>query len=294
MIAPVAPLLAFLAVGQQPKIDPTLPKELRPIVEQAIEAELDPKRGTGNAVEVLRQERKKWKDQRHQLSLDLRNAAIVLRRRFITIGEYPVPIRYEQALSTFSRLELTEPGIGEWIERALEHHDYAKKRIGRKKQRVIEASVLTRGGLDRGRIQKVFQETVAKTGFLLKMVPAKKATMIIKVSAEDAPPQKNLRMVRVQLGLESIRDGKVVWRHGLWRTEGGKDAGEAIQKALEWLAKVGGRDMFFRWLGETAFHSFLQSGPHPYTPKQGHTNGPMQGFAPKGEAGESPLKAKGR
>lgn len=291
--ATLASSLGLLAVGQQPKIDPTLPEDLRPVVERAVEAELDPKRGAGNAVEVLRLERKKHQDQRHQLALDLRNAATTLRQRFITVDEYPVPIRYEQALSTFSRLELTEPGIEAWIDKALQHHEYAKKRIGKKNQRVIEAVVLTRGGLDRKRIQKAFQETVATTGFRLKMVPAKKATMVLKVSAEDAPSQKkDLRMVRVQLGLESVRDGKVVWRHNMWREDGGKDADEAIDRALTWLAKVGGRDMFFRWLGETAFHSFLQAGPGPYRPNDGHAHGQMRGFAPKGEHDDSHLEAK--
>ena len=277
-------LLVLLAQTEQMKIDPTLPEDLRPMAKQVIEAEMDPKRGTGNAVEILKAERAKYQDQRHQLAIDLRMAAVVLRRRFISVDQFPVPIRWEQALSTFARLELSEPGVKEWINEALKHHDYAKKRIGTKKQRRIKAAVLTRAGLDKQRVVKPIAELIKQAGFELALVPAKEATMVITASAEDAPPEKNLRMVRVQLGMESIRDGKVIWRHALYRTEGGVDADEAIGRALTWLAKVGGRDLFFRWLGEEAFHSFLDGGPTSRKdPHEGHTGERPHGFSPQGE-----------
>lgn len=266
--------LVLLLIAQ---LDPTLPDDVRPVVEQAIKAELDPKRGSGNAVEVLKAEKGKQTDPAKQLSIDLRMAAIALRRRFLTDERFPVPVRWEQALSTFARLDLSEPGVKEWIDEALKHHDYAKKRIGTKKQRVIKAAILTRGGLDKEKVAKPLVELVKRAGFELAIVPAKEASMVITASAEDAPPQQNLRMVRVQLGLESIRDGKVIWRQGVYRTEGGIDAEEAIGRALAWLAKVGGRDLFFRWLGETAFHTFVEGGP-------------QQGMAPHGQHTDSELK----
>ncbi len=283
-----SPALLLLVLGQPtpPKpmqIDPTLPEDLRPLAEKVIAAEIDPKRGTGNAVEILKAERTKYTDQRHQLAIDLRTAAVVLRRRFITVDRFPEPIRWEQALSTFARLDLSEPGLKEWIDASLKHHDYAKKRIGTKKQRVIKAAILTRAGLDKDRIAKPLSKMIADAGFQLSLVPAKDATMIIKISAEDAPPEDNLRMVRMQLGLESIRDGKVIWRQGMYRTEGGRDADEAIDKAALWLAKIGGRDLFFRWVGEVAFHSLLDTAPKAPKEEQG-------GFKPRGQPVESDLK----
>jgi hypothetical protein len=260
----MTPLLLLLAA----QTDPTIPEEVRPVIERAVQAELDPKRGSGNAVQILKAEQEKYKDPTRGGPIALRMAAISLRSHFLAQERFPVPVRWEQALSTFGQLELSDPGLKEWIDEALKHHETAKKSIGTKQQRAIKAAVLTRAGLDKNKVAKPMIDLVKKAGFELQMVPAKEATMVITASAEDAPPEKNLRMVRVQLKLESIRDGKVVWRHAMYRTEGGIDADEAIGRALTWLAKVGGRDLFFRWLGETAFPTFLEgkqpSGPHPH------------------------------
>jgi hypothetical protein len=276
--------LLLLLAAQQPQIDPTLPEELRPMAEKAAEAELDPKRGTGNAMEILKAEQPKYTDQMRQLAIQLRMAALVLRKRFVSAEEFPVPIRWEQALSTFARLDLSEPGLKEWIDITLKNHDYARKKLAKKKQRRIKAAILTRAGLDKQRVAKPLADLLKKIGFELALVPAKEATMVITASAEDAPPQKNLRMVRVQLGIESIRDGKVIWRHSLYRTEGGVDADEAIGRALVWLAKVGGRDLFFRWLGEEAFHTFLEGGPTTRKdPHGGHAGETPRGFSPHGQ-----------
>jgi hypothetical protein len=255
----MTPLVLLLAA----QLDPTLPEDVRPVIEQAVKAELDPKRGSGNAVEILKAETPKFADPAKQRSIELRKAAIELRRTFLSGERFPVPIRWEQALSTFAHLELSDPGLEEWIDETLKHHEYAKKRIGTKKQRVIKVAILTSGGLDKDRVAKPLIELVKKVGFQLAVVPAKEAGMVITASAKDAPPEKNLRMVRVQLGIESIRDGKVIWRKGVYRTEGGIDADEAIGRALTWLAKVGGRDLFFRWIGETAFHTFVEGGTGP-------------------------------
>src|SRR5688500_12538865 len=116
----MTPLVLLFAA----QLDPTLPDDVRPIVEQAVKAELDPKRGSGNAVEILKAEKTKFNDPAKGLSIDLRMAAIDLRRRFLTDERFPVPIRWEQALSTFARLELSEPGVKEWIDEALKHHEY--------------------------------------------------------------------------------------------------------------------------------------------------------------------------
>jgi hypothetical protein len=283
----MTPALLLLLLGQTaepPKLDPTLPDDLRPMAKMVVEAELDPKRGTGNAVEILKAEQTKHRDQYHQMAVSLRMAAVVLRKRFISAEEFPVPIRYEQALSTFARLDLSDPGVKEWIDLALKHHDYARKKIGKKSQRRIKASIQTRGGLDKNKVAKPIAELIRSAGFELTIVPLKEATMIITASAEDAPPEKNLRMVRVQLNLESIRNSETVWRHALYRTEGGVDADEAIGRSLSWLAKVGGRDLFFRWLGEEAFHSFLQGGPTgKKDPHEGHAGEGPRSFSPQGQ-----------
>src|SRR5687768_15608597 len=160
-------LLLLLSQAAEPQMDPTLPEDLRPMAQRVIEAELDPKRGTGNAMEILKAEQQKHKDPARQTAIALRMAAVVVRRRFITVDEFPLPARYEQALSTFARLELSDPGVKEWIEEALKHHEYAKKRIGNKSQRRIKAAIQTRGGLDKQRIAKPLAQLLKNAGFEL-------------------------------------------------------------------------------------------------------------------------------
>jgi hypothetical protein len=271
----------------QKAIDPGLFEDIRPIVERAVEAELDPKRGHGNAVEILRAERRKGYDEARTMALTLRESAIVLRALFVAKKDVTPAIGHEQALSTFSRLDLSDPGVREWIEKTLAVHDEARARIGAKEQKVILATVLTRGGLDKARIEKAFAERIGSVGFELRFVPAKDATMVIKASAEDAPPENNLRMVKVQIGLESIRGGSVVWKHDMFRTEGGTTADESIGKAFDWLARIAGRDLFFRWLGETAFPSYLS--PYPYRPGDPSHVHDTHSIPPRGKAVDAPL-----
>lgn len=249
--------------GGMPQIDHALHPNVRAIVEKAIEAELDPKRGGSTAAQMLQSEIDKRKSKMdEQLSLRLRFAGVELRRRFLMGKDFPEPVRYEQCLSTFARLDLTDPGLKEWLERSLKHHPYAKQRLGKKKQRTIKAALLVRGAdLDPKDIKKRFQKALRDVGFDIAFVPAKKATMILKMGAESAKsPDGSQRAVRVVLGLESVKDGRAVWQHELFRTVAAKDLKVAIDDALSWLVKIGGRDMFFRWLGERAFKLFLARG----------------------------------
>ncbi len=106
--------------NQQRGFDPVLPEIIRPAVERASKAELDPKRGAGNAVEILKAERKKFQGaQDIQLAIDVRVAATMLRSRFATNEKVTEPERLQQALSTFSKLDMSEPGLKEWTERAI-------------------------------------------------------------------------------------------------------------------------------------------------------------------------------
>lgn len=246
------------------RVDPFLPEVVRPVVEKAIEAELDPKRGPVNAMAVIEAALPKYpEDSPLFLALNLRRAAIGLRRIFLARPDFEVPQRYEQALSTFSRLELSDPGFKAWLLRTLEHHPTAKAQMGRREQRRIDVAVLLRGAeLDRSDVQKRFKNAFAALDFDLRFVSAKKAAFVLSVASEGTKsPRPDQRAVRVVLGIENIDidDGKVEWRTRLFRTMTAPTPDRAIDESLQWLVRVGGRDMLFRWLATHGLVTLVDS-----------------------------------
>ncbi len=267
-------VLAALCVSQAPApferspVDPFLPDNLRPVVEQAVEAERDPKRGAGNAMSVLSEAmRTHGVDEKAIMTLRLRLAGIVLRKRFMDDTKFPEPMRYEQVMSTFSRLDLKEPGLKEWLQEALDHHPEGKKRMKAVKS-TLPVSILVRGtGVDRKKVAGILREAFSDLGLKLKVVPPKKARFVLKIATENPrDPVPGRHAVRVLFGLEEIINGKVGWTHTMFRTEAASDAQTAIDAGLQWVLRVGGRDMFFYWIGKTSFPSLVA---RPKNSKQG-------------------------
>lgn len=261
-----------------PKIDPALPEPLMAVVKRATEAELDPQRGPQNALEILKAAKEEYPNSPGLLqALDLRIAGVIVRKGFLAKDDQPAPIRYEQAFSTYANLDLMDPGLKSWLNEVLKHHPYATKRLKTPEQRQLRVAVLVRGELDRQAIFKRFQATIAKTGFELVSVKAKEAHLIIKVAAIDDPQaSQGKRAIKVILGLESIRGREVIWRHALYRTMAAPDVATALDGGLAWLARIGGRDLLFRWLGEQAFHSYLEKPTHEHN-HPSHGNNPIPG-----------------
>lgn len=248
---------------QRTVIDPVLPEVLRPAVAQASEAELDPKRGTGNAIEILKAERKKREaDPLLATPLDLRIAATVLRARFSTNVKVAEPARFEQALSTFSRLDLTEPGFAAWLQKALEKHSEldAKYKGPKGTARTIPVAVLIRGsGLDKKAAFEMFEKGLAPLGFKLTRAEVKDAAFVIKLAADDQRADDGSPAVRVTLEVERPVGGKVAWNQSLYRTVTSKNPASAVVSALDWLVRVGGRDMLFQWLKENGLENAVMA-----------------------------------
>lgn len=278
-------VLALLAaVGAQPALrDPYLPDSVREVVEKASAAELDPKRGTTNAIEALKSERKKYADgSREAAALDLRVAGTILRTKFNVSQEFKEEIRPVQALSTYSRLDLWEPGLKVWLDRAFDKNPEIKKKLAKKSLWKWKVAVLTRGsGLDKDAIAQAFKKALEKVGMAIELVPMAEAEMAMILSAEDAPLENSSeRAVKVTFGAERIQDKKVVWRTQFFRVESARDSKVALASALEWTARIGGRDLFFRWLGENAF------------PPLADPNAPGAGIAPAGEHDHAPTRVQ--
>lgn len=252
-------------------LDPFLPVSLEGAVRSASDAELDPKRGPGNALEILKAEKEKRKTSPEEaLSLDLRIAATTLRSRFLSSGEFGEPERHIQALSTFSRLDLEEPGLSRWLEKALDKNPEARRKLGKKSTWTLRVAFLTRSSaIDKGAAAQTFAAAFQRAGVRLVVVPAREAPVVLTLSADEMPREaEGDRAVKVSLGIESIRDGKVTWRHSLFRTEAADSPEVALRSGLAWLARVGGRDLFFRWLGESAFPALLDPTPHAHVPSE--------------------------
>jgi hypothetical protein len=271
--------VALALVGQpmaaKPQtIDPLITPEIRPALMEAALAERDPRRGTGNAMNVLKAAKSKLPTPVAQLPIDLRMAALVVRQRALSDTKFTEPVRWETAISTFSRLELTEPLLDVWLEDAIAHHPDAKKKIGKKSDRVIKAALLLRGdGLEKKATQDTFAAPIVALGYKIEWVSAKEASYIVKLAAEDTrSTTAGKRAVRVIMGLESIHEGKLEWSEELFRTEEAPDPAIAQASAMDWIARVGGRDLFFRWLGENVYPAILTGlGPGATPPAgQGH------------------------
>jgi hypothetical protein len=258
-------IIAFANVAQPTPapIDPVLPKELTEIVKRATDAELDEKRGTNNAIEILNAERAKRSDPRQQLALDLRAAAIGLRERFLISQEFPIEMRYQQAVSTFARLDLADPGLLEWQERMFSRLPEVKKKLGKRGTWKLRAAILSRSSaIDRDAVARAFNDALTQVGAKLELVPAKEAPLVIVVGAQDAPDRNREKpAVKVTCELQSIKDGKVAWKNGFFRVDEAPDANVALKSALAWIGRVGARDLYFRWLGEQGIPVLLQQGP---------------------------------
>jgi hypothetical protein len=279
-----------------PSLDPFLPELLRPVIEAASAAELDPRRGPGNAIAALKSEREKHtRSPALTLALDFRIAATGLRQRFLAQKSTPEPVRWEQALSTFGKLDLTEPGLAAWLERALEHHPAASKAMSGKGTRTLKVTLLVRGSaLDKAAVEEAFAAPLRALGFTLRFVPAKEAELVLKLSAaSDKTPVPGNTAVRLGLGLESVREGKTVWQSELYRVESDKTAQGAVANALTWVSRIGGRDLFFRWLGEHGMPGLLGNGPLAGDPHgHGHGHG-APGLPPELRGGRTSVPGPG-
>lgn len=281
-------ILASLILAQNPlrydtpAIDPFLPEEIRPALVAAMAAEHDPKRGPGNAIELLKAEKLKFgagteagaQGDRRAVALDLRIAALILRARYSKSTEFPPALRRQQAIGTYSRLDLTDPGLVEWIQLGLAELPEARTRWSKKTAPTIKASFLVRGDLDKKALQARFAALLQPLGVRMVVVPLAEADYVITVGAQDAPPPSpDQRAVRVNLSVERMVHGKVIWRQALYRTEAADEAPPALDAALTWLARIGGRDMFFRWLGEFSFPLLLGPPPGQEKGHEGHNHG---------------------
>jgi hypothetical protein len=259
-------VLSATLFGQPMKIDPTLPERLRPVVERAIEAELDPKRGPNNAAVIL-QAAMEEANQGDQLSLRLRLAGVELRRLFLDKKQDPKPLRYQQALTTFTRLDLTEPGLKEWTARVLEANPEAKKAW--EAAQPLKLAVLS-GGLAGRRdvIAARLLSALEGAGAEVKFVEPEAADYRLSYSASNAPRDD---VAGVTGRLEIVGRGPKPWRHTISQTSVGRTPEVARDGAIEWLTRVGGRDMFFHWTAGMHMPALVEgptlgSGP----PRRGH------------------------
>lgn len=241
-------------------IEPTLPEAMRPVVTRAADAELDPKRGTGNAVQILRDEKRKY-DGRPLLvmALDLRIAAAVIRAQFINNGKVGEGERYQQAVSTFSKLELSEPGLATWVDRMLGKNPAAKGKVmGKPGAAPIKIGMLVRGGgLDRGEVFQQIKRRFGDAGFDVKKAAVANADFVFKLAADEVREGDQGTVVRVTLDVEHVEDGKTAWRKDFYRTSRAPSVRVAIDANVDWLIRVGGRDVLFRTLTEAGLESAI-------------------------------------
>gem|GEM_PF-3235666 len=231
-------------------IDASLPEVLRPVVEKAAQAELDKKRGTGNALQILRAEREKYQDSPTTLtSLELRIAATVLRARFLQNKKAEASARTQHALSTFARLDLTEPGLPGWLNKTFKQFPAVRRKAtGRKNP--VRVAILGRGtGINKDKIYKQLKSMFRPLGIELQKTSVKKAKYLISLASDEVrSPNTKGTVVRVMLRINAREKTSQPWRQSYYRTSKAKKLEDALTENITWLLKIGGRDLLFDWL----------------------------------------------
>lgn len=257
------------------ELDPFLWPELESVVAEAARAERDPKRGPGNAIEILEAEERRRGSTRLRLSLELRIAGIALRQRFLEERRFSEPLRAAQALSTYSRLDLAEPGLRAALDAALNARRSAAEARGEAledPELVIEAAVLTRSrAIEASKLEEALRAALLEgAGARLQSAPPKAARFLVVVGARPASTTDGLRSVTVTLDLQEVEQGQTIWRHSLFRTSAAPSLDAAMDAGLEWLARIGGRDLLFRFLARGAVPALTQLGSSTRGRAHGH------------------------
>lgn len=266
--APTVPPELRRSSGQTARtVDPALPATIRDAVEQASAAELDPKRGAGNAIEILKARRALLTETPDKLQVDLRVAGVLLRSRFLNDAESPANERPARALSTFSRLDLSEPGLGAWLDRAIDGALPAvKTRFKAKDGRRIRVHVAAQGaGIEPDEMFGELARLFKAAGVELVKASPKDADFALKVAALEVRDEGGQATVRVTLDMgdahANAHGDEPPWRRSLYRTALAPDAKQALRAGLAWLARIGGRDLLFRWLDERGLEGVIMFVP---------------------------------
>lgn len=296
--------LALALVGQgippelrnnQPRnIDMTLPGVLRPTLEQASDAELDPKRGTGNAMEIIKAARERLTDAPLRLSLDLRMAALVIRTRFLNDPKVPPEQRAARALSTFSRLDLTEPGLGVWVKRAIASAAPDNRaRLTTKEAKRIRVYLATQGaGIDASPFYAELGRVLETMDMKLVKAAPKEADFTGKLAALEVRDEGGSATVRVTLDLAATAGAEPRWRRTYYRTAIAPDAKVALEAGVTWLTRIGGRDLLFTWLDAHGLEGAVMVVPGQGDHDHAHDHGEVPERAPI--VGEPPKSAPPR
>jgi hypothetical protein len=244
-LAMLATLVLLLA---QTPIDPTLPESLRPVVEAAVQAELDPSRGPANGVALL-EEAKSAPDRsaRDRLALDLRIAAMKLRQVFLTESQVSDPLRAQQALTTFSRLQLDEPGLAPWVARTLDANPEVRAAF---ETSPLRLAVLSRGSVrNRKAVERRLVDKLRRGGLRVEIVPPDEARYRVVFGAENTTVADQAA-IKGRFVARRFEDGKSTWKREITNTHVGTTPDRARAGALRWLIEVGGRDLAFHHLSE--------------------------------------------
>lgn len=231
-------------------VDAYLPPHLRPPIEKAVEAELDPKRGPENARQILERAKADAATPADAMTFQLRIAALELRRTFLAESKLEEGQRYEQALSTFSRLDLAEPGFAAWLERTLERRPEAKSTLSESK--TLKVAVLTRGPIERRDLQKQLRSAFEQSDldFDLEFVAPSEADYAMKVSTENLTRPGKKPAVGIRVVVQSSSADAIGEKNRIARALEADRPEAAAEAGARWVAHVAGRDLVARFLAD--------------------------------------------
>lgn len=238
--------------GDRSPIDPFLwPAVLEPVA-RAAEAERDPKRGPGNAMQILSEALEHVSSDRHRTALRLRLAGTALRQRFSASDKFPEPIRRAQALSTYSRLDLFEPGLKASLRAAIEaEHSGHEGEAHDEEPLVLKAAVLGRSSsVEPAPFKAILQDGFQRAGARIEWVAPKEADYVLELGVIDNTVDDEVRQVTVTLDMKQVEGGKTTWHARMFNTSAAPSFDAGLKAAYTWLGHLGGRDLLFHALAE--------------------------------------------
>ena len=204
---------------------------------------------------------------------------LLLRARFSQDPKQPPTTRVARALSTYSRLDLTEPGLGEWIKRAVAASAPATQaRFAAKDGRRLRLAVTAQGaGVDAEAFSRELTRVYGTLGVQVVKTAAKDADYVAKLAALDVRDEGGRTAVRVTMDLAAARGEEPRWRTTLFRTSLAANPKDALAASVDWLVRIGGRDLLFAWLDAQGLEGVKMQAPagdgHGHHDHDGHDHG---------------------
>jgi hypothetical protein len=252
-----------LVIAQDPNQGALLPDALFPAVSAASEAEWSHPKRFGEARAILLRERSRVASDPELLRvIDLRVAANILRSRSEATSSLASNDRWKDALFTFARLDLKEPGLDRWLQKAREN-----EKPRREKSMLFQLAYFAPSqSFDLSAAHDRLSALFSRLDIPIQRVDEANASFLLRIRALGVQHIGAMSQVRMGVVVQHRDHGRVIWEDSLTHTASGSNSKAAQDACIDALLRLAGRDLLFHWLSTTWFRNSATS------PQVGSTN----------------------